>query len=48
MDSLIDLIHRYHIPPHYLNLELTESVFSEDAELIQRAVNYRMTPDLRF
>lgn len=40
MDSLIDLIHRYHIPPHYLNLELTESVFSEDAELIQRAVNY--------
>lgn len=38
--SLIDLIHRYHIPPHYLNLELTESVFSEDAELIQRAVNY--------
>lgn len=40
MDSLIDLIHRYHIPPHYLNLELTESVFSEDTELIQRAVNY--------
>ena len=40
MDSLIDLIQRYHIPPHYLNLELTESVFSEDAELIQRAVNY--------
>lgn len=40
MDSLIDLIHRYHIPPHYLNLELTESVFSEDVELIQRAVNY--------
>lgn len=40
MDSLIDLIHRYQIPPHYLNLELTESVFSEDAELIQRAVNY--------
>lgn len=40
MDSLIDLIHRYHILPHYLNLELTESVFSEDAELIQRAVNY--------
>ena len=40
MDSLIDLIHRYHIPPHYLNLELTESVFSEDAEMIQRAVNY--------
>ena len=40
MDSLIDLIHRYHIPPHYLNMELTESVFSEDAELIQRAVNY--------
>ena len=40
MDSLIDLIQRYHIPPHYLNLELTESVFSEDAELILRAVNY--------
>lgn len=40
LESLINLIEKYKIPPKYLHLELTESVFSEDARMIQGAVHY--------
>lgn len=40
LESIIDLVETYKIPPKYLNLEITESVFSEDATVIQDAVNY--------
>lgn len=40
LESIIDLVETYKIPPKYLNLEITESVFSEDATVIQNAVNY--------
>ncbi len=40
LESLIDLVERYKIPPKYLHLELTESVFSDNATIIQDAVFY--------
>lgn len=40
LESLIDLVERYKIPPRYLNLELTESAFIDSQMLIQRAVKY--------
>lgn len=39
-ETLIDLVEKYKIPPKYLHLELTESVFSEDAALMQKTVRY--------
>ena len=38
VESLINLVEKYKIPPKYLNLELTESAFSDDAQLMQNAV----------
>lgn len=40
LESLINLVEKYKIPPRYLHLELTESVFSDDASVIQNAVDY--------
>lgn len=40
LDMLIDLVEKYKIPPRYLHLELTESAFSDNAALIQKAVGY--------
>lgn len=40
LDSLIDLVEKYKIPPKYLHLELTESVFSDNATMIQDTVFY--------
>ncbi len=40
LDSLIDLVEKYKIPPKYLHLELTESVFSDNATIIQDTVFY--------
>lgn len=40
LETLIDLVERYKIPPKYLHLELTESVFSDNATMIQDAVFY--------
>lgn len=40
LDTLIDLVEKYKIPPQYLHLELTESVFSDNASIIQDAVFY--------
>ncbi len=39
-ETIIDLVEKYKIPTKYLHLEITESVFSEDAKVIQDAVNY--------
>lgn len=39
LEDIINLVERYKIPTKYLNLEITESVFSEDATVIQEAVN---------
>ncbi len=39
VESLINLVEKYKIPPKYLNLELTESAFSDDAQLMQNAVD---------
>lgn len=40
LETLINLVEKYKIPPKYLHLELTESVFSEDARTIQSAIKY--------
>lgn len=40
METLINLVEKYKIPPKYLHLELTESVFAEDARMIQSAIKY--------
>lgn len=40
LETLIDLVESYKIPPRYLHLELTESVFSDNATIIQDAVFY--------
>lgn len=40
LESLINLVEEYRVPPKYLNLELTESVFSDNAALMQNAVDY--------
>lgn len=40
LETLIDLAEKYKIPPKYLHLELTESVFSDNAALMQKTVNY--------
>lgn len=39
-ESLVDLVEKYKIPPKYLHLELTESVFSDNAAIMQNAVFY--------
>ncbi len=39
VESLINLVEKYKIPPKYLNLELTESAFSDDAQLMQNTVD---------
>ena len=33
LESLVNLVEKYKIPPKYLNLELTESAFSDDCLL---------------
>lgn len=38
LESLIDLVEKYRIPPRYLYLELTESVFSDVETVILRTV----------
>lgn len=40
VETLVDLVERYKIPPKYLNLEITESVFSDNASVIQNAVGF--------
>lgn len=40
LESIINLVERYKVPPRYLNLELTESVFSDNSASIQSAVDY--------
>ncbi len=40
LESLINLVEQYRIPPQYLNLELTESVFSDTENVILNAVDY--------
>lgn len=40
IESLINLVEKYKVPPEYLHLELTESVFSDDSRIIQNAVDY--------
>lgn len=40
LEQLIDLVEKYRVLPRYLHLELTESVFSENAEMMQKAVRY--------
>ena len=39
VEPLINLVEKYKIPPKYLNLELTESAFSDDAQLMQNTVD---------
>lgn len=48
LESLVNLVEKYKIPPKYLNLELTESAFSDDARMIQNAVDYLHKADLRY
>ena len=38
MESLVNLVEKYRIPPRYLYLELTESVFSDVETVILRTV----------
>lgn len=40
LESLINLVEKYKISPRYLNLELTETAFSENITLLQKAVKY--------
>lgn len=40
LESIINLVERYKVPPKYLHLELTESVFSDSKILIRDAVDY--------
>lgn len=40
LESLVNLVEKYKIPPKYLHLELTESAFSDDVRMIQNAVDY--------
>lgn len=40
LESLIDLVEKYKIPPRYLNLEITESAFSDNAKTLRDAVSY--------
>ena len=39
VDILKKLVTEYRIPPHYLNLELTESAFMEDQSLVMRTMS---------
>ncbi len=39
-ETLVGLVERYKIPAKYLNLELTESAFSDDAEMLRKTVDY--------
>lgn len=39
-ETLVGLVENYKIPPRYLNLELTESAFSDDAEMLRKTVDY--------
>ena len=40
LESLVNLVEKYRIPPEYLHLELTESVFSDTENVILNAVDY--------
>lgn len=40
LGTIIELVKKYDIPPKYLNLELTESVFSDNAEMMLEAVDF--------
>lgn len=40
LESLVNLVEKYKINPKHLNLELTESAFSDDARMMQKAVDY--------
>lgn len=40
LESLINLVEKYKISPKYLNLELTESAFSDNLRLLQKVVKY--------
>ena len=40
LESVINLVEKYQIPPKYLNLELTESAFSDSADVLQEAVRH--------
>lgn len=40
LESLVNLVEKYRIPPEYLHLELTESVFPDTENVILNAVNY--------
>ncbi len=40
LETLINLVEKYKIPPKHLNLELTESAFSDNTDMIQDAVDY--------
>lgn len=40
LESIFNLMEKYKVPSKYLNLELTESVFSDNALVIQDAVDY--------
>lgn len=40
LEKMVNLVEKYKIPPRYLNLELTESAFSDNEELIRDTVDY--------
>ena len=40
LESIINLVEKYKISPKYLHLELTESAFSDNAVIMQKAVQY--------
>lgn len=40
LEKVVNLVEKYKISPKYLNLELTESVFSESGERMREAVDY--------
>lgn len=39
LETIVDLVEKYKVPPHYLYLELTETVFSDSEKLIREAVD---------
>lgn len=40
LETLINLVEKYKIPPKYLHLELTEGIFSDSEKVIRDAVKY--------
>lgn len=40
LENMVDLVEKYKIPPKYMNLEITESVFSDGEVVIREAVDY--------